>query len=355
MASPQLELLRCASAPPGEALEQWRRLLAEVPVEDFDYAAQRLLPAVWVNLKKASKNFPEEARLRGIHRRTWIHNKRLTAAAGGVLDLLATRQIPAIVLKGLAYNELVYRDSGLRPSWDFDLLVPWERAGEAIELLEAGGWRFKQERLNPAERIEHGATLARDGMELDLHWNLMREARNPEQDAIFWREAVPIALDGRETLALSPTHQLFYLLAIADREPHNRVRYLLDLAFLIRQLGQEIDYQRVPAMLTERHIASRLRGLPLEEIGLEQLKEDLSPTVFDRLWSQASGYVFDGSHEWYYLVYPVLDYWLHYRGRSVPKWSVTEYLRRRLKVESAHDFLKRTLRKLARMVASLWR
>ncbi len=355
MASPQLELLHCATAPPVEALERWGRLVAEVPVENFDYHAQRLLPAVWVNLKKASKSFPDEARLRGIHRRTWVHNKRLTAAAGSVLDLFASHEIPAVVLKGLAYNEIFYHDSGLRPSWDFDILVPLERASEAITLLEEDGWRFKEERLDPAERMEHGATLCKDGLEFDLHWNLMREARNPEQDAIFWREAVPITIDGRETLALSPTHQLFYLLAIANREPHNRVRYLLDLAFLTRQLGHEIDYQRVPEMLTERHIASRLSGLPLEEIGLEQLKEGLSPTIFDRLWSQASGYVFDGSHEWYYLVYPLLDYWLHYRGRSAPRWSVTEYMRRRLKVESAQDFVTRTLRKLARIVTLIWR
>ncbi len=355
MASPQLELLRCATASPEMALELWERLVKATPVEDFDYQAQRMLPAVWVNLKKASKNFADEARLRGLHRRTWIHNKRLVATAGRVLDLFGGLEIPTIVLKGLAYNELFYRDSGFRPSWDFDLLVPIERAREALRALENDGWEFKEERLDPLERMEHGTTLRKNGVELDLHWNLMREARNPEHDAVFWKEAQSLTLDGRSALTLSPTHQLFYLLAIANREPENRCRYLLDLAFLTRALGASIDYAQVPAMLRERHISSRLRSLPLEEIGLEQLKVGVSPSLLDRLWSQSSGYVFDGSHEWYYLAYPLLDYWFHFRGRAVPGWSLAQYLKRRLKVDSLGDFLLRTARKLSRLTRLLWR
>lgn len=355
MASPQLELLHCATVPPDVALKAWQRLLATVSVEDFDYRAQRLLPAVWVNLKKASKSFPEEPRLRGIHRRTWVHNKRLTAAAGSVLELLAGEGIPTLVLKGLAYNELLYGDSGVRPSWDFDILIPFHRAPQAIAVLETSGWRFKQERLDPSERLEHGATLTKDGLEFDLHWNLMREARNPEQDLAIWKEAVPLSINGHSTLTLSPTHQLFYLLAIANREPDNKVRYLLDLLTLTRVLGAQIDYERAPEMLAQRRIASRISDLPLDEIGLGQLKKNIRPSNFDRLWSQASGYVFDGSHEGYYLLYPFLDYWLHYRGRQTPNWGFLEYMRRRLKVENSRDFFTRTVAKLWRMVISLWR
>ena len=182
MASPQLELLRCATLEPSEALAEWERLVSRVPVEDFDHHAQRLLPAVWVNLKRASKNFPDEPRLRGIHRRTWVHNKRLKSAAVSVLELFASIAIPAMLLKGLAYNELFYHDSGIRPSWDFDILVPLGRARQAIDLLEADGWTFKEERLDPLERLEHGTTLYKDGLEFDLHWNLMREARNLDLD-----------------------------------------------------------------------------------------------------------------------------------------------------------------------------
>lgn len=355
MASPQLELLHCATAPPEVALQAWRRLLASVSVEQFDYRAQRLLPAVWVNLKKASKSFPEEPRLRGVHRRTWVHNKRLSAAARSVLELLAGEGIPTLVLKGLAYNELFYHDSGRRPSWDFDIAVPLEKARGALELLENAGWKIKTDRWDPMERMEHGATLCKDGLELDLHWNLLREARNPEQDDVFWKNAVPLTIDGLSAFTLGPTHQLFYLLAIADREPDNRVRYLLDLIFLVRRFGPELDYRCVHALLAERHIASRLSALPLEEIGLGYLRQGLSPTLFDRLWSQASRTVLDGSHEGYYLLYPFLDYWLHYRRGRTPNWSFLNYMRRRLKVEGLRDLFTRTLAKLWRTVHSQWR
>lgn len=355
MAGPQLELLYCATAPPMEALEQWRRLISETPMDDFDHHSHRLLPAVWVNLKKAGKSFPDEPRLRGLHRRTWVHNKRLTAAAKSVLGLLAVQEIKALVLKGLAYNELFYHDSGVRPSWDFDIFVPLERAEEALTILEEDGWTIKHERHVPLERFEHGATMVKGGLELDLHWNLLREARNPEQDVVFWEEAVPLSLDGYRTHTLSLTHQLFFLLVIANREPDNLARYLLDLTAFTRRFGHDLDLQRVLQMLTERHIVSRILELPLEELGLGRLRPSAPPPWLDRIWSQASRSVFDGTHEWYYLAFPVLDYWLHYRGRPVPGWGVLEYLRRRLKVESVSDFAVRTLRKLARMVTSLWR
>lgn len=355
MASPQLELLRCATLQPSEALLEWEQLVRRVPVEDFDHHAQRLLSSVWVNLKKASKNFSDEPRLRGIHRRTWVHNKRLKGAAIGVLELLASVKIPTMVLKGLAYNEIFYLDSGMRPSWDFDIFVPLQQAEQALVLLEADGWVIKHDRHVPLERFEHGATLVKDGLELDLHWNLLREARNPEQDLPFWQEAVPIELDGCSTLTLSPNHQLFFLLAIANREPENLSRYLVDLFFFTRHSGQIFDLQHIREMLIERHISSRLTNLPLEDLGLGALKTGASPSLLDRVWSQASRSVFDGSHEWYYLAYPVLDYWFHYRGQVVPGWSLLEYLKRRLKVENARDFWERTFRKLLRMVSSLCR
>ena len=55
-------------------------------------------------------------------------------------DLLNDASIPTILLKGMALSQRYYRDLGLRPMFDLDLLVPPQRAKAAYEILGPLGW-----------------------------------------------------------------------------------------------------------------------------------------------------------------------------------------------------------------------
>lgn len=356
MASPQLDLLRCATEPPETAVALWHGLLAAVPLDDFDYPAQRLLPAVWKNLKAAGLEFAEEGRLRGVYRQAWARNARLRGACCAVLDLFDSHQLPALVLKGLAFNALLYADQGQRPTSDFDLLVPFERAAEAVSMMHADGWVTPDPSLSPYERLHHGMTWKKNDCELDLHFFLLREARLADSDLPFWREAVSFDLGGgRQALTLSPSHHFFHLLVIANREPENRTRYLLDLHFLARAWRDQIDPSEVARMLEERHLLSRLAGLPLKGIGLDEVQRQRRPSLTDRAWCEATRTVHDGSHEWHYLLFPFLDYWLHFRNQPQPGWGFPGYIKRRLEIQGLRDLLKRTGAKLQRMASQRWR
>lgn len=356
MASPQLELLRCATDAPEVAVGRWRDLLAAIPLDDFDYPAQRLLPAVWKNLKQSGLDFADEARLRGVYRQAWARNARSRGACCRVLDLFDSHQLPALVLKGLAFNALLYGDQGQRPSADFDLLIPFDRAREAVAMLQAEGWSTPDPSLAPQERLHHGMTWRKSDSELDLHFFLLREARCPDSDLPFWQDAVPFDLGGgRQALTLSPTHHFFHLLVITNREPDNRTRYLLDLHQLSRVWAEQVDHRAVARLLEERRLLSRLAGLPLKDLGLGEVQRQRRPSLTDRAWSEATRSVFDGSHEWHYLLFPFLDYWLNYRGQPQPGWGFARYMWRRLEIQGVGDLARRSLAKLRRMVDRRWK
>jgi hypothetical protein len=348
-----LELFRCATEPPDQALAAWDRLLEATPLDDFGSAVFRFLPAVWRNLKRGAESFPEEARLRGIYRRCWVSNSQSRQLCYEVLDLFESHQLPTLVLKGLAFNHQLYPDIGCRPCGDFDLLVPYERADEAMAMIAADGWT-PIDYWTPNDRLHHGRAWQKGHAQLDLHWFLLREARWPQADLPFWNDAVPLDLGRRQAMTLSPTHHLLHLLVIADREPHERLRYLLDLWHLLESFRPQLDLSEVARLMRERRVLSRLEHLPLESMGLDQLRNGSPPGWLDRSWSQASRSVHDGSHEWHYLMFPLLDYWLHYHNRE-PGWGLLCYLQRRLELNGPVDLLRRTTGKLFRLVTGLQR
>ncbi len=345
MAGTRLELYGCATDPPERALNRWSKLLARVSLDDFDYPAQRLLPMVWLNLKRAGRDFPDEARLRGTYRRAWVQNSLLQKACLETIETLEAGGVPALVLKGQALNRLVYGDSGARTAIDFDLLVPFEQAREALDLLLATGWRPVLESLpTPNQRLENAVALRRGRIELDLHWFLLREARLRRSDAPFWEAAVPFTLGGRTVRTLCPTHHLLHLLVCASREPINEARYLIDLHYLVKRFPEQLDLVEVAGLLAERNLSSRTLKLPLEGLGLQALWP-VSPSLRDRLWSECSR-----EGEWRFALFPLLDYPLQYRGLRDPGWGLWEYLRARLQLRGVRDFLGRSYAKVRRLL-----
>ena len=87
------------------------------------------------------------------------------------LAALDAANIACLVFKGAMTRAALYPDPGLRPASDLDLLVaPHERVRAMSTLREAG---FAPQ----GEASAHEATFARDGVDLDLHWDVLRPGR----------------------------------------------------------------------------------------------------------------------------------------------------------------------------------
>src|SRR5262249_10812472 len=64
----------------------------------------------------------------------------LVRELAAVLRILDKAGVPTIPLKGVALSEMLYGDPGLRDCSDIDVLVPRDRAREALRLLRSLGY-----------------------------------------------------------------------------------------------------------------------------------------------------------------------------------------------------------------------
>ena len=81
--------------------------------------------------------------------------------------------IPWLAMKGAHVRECAYPDPALRPAGDIDILVaPADRRRAARALLDAG-YAVHAEPAN----ISHEATFSHGGVDIDLHWHILRPGR----------------------------------------------------------------------------------------------------------------------------------------------------------------------------------
>ena len=135
------ELLLQASLLSGtDAIEAWRMLGPRFDADRADRAAQRLLPLLGANLHRHGIDDPVLAASARVRQHAASRNRALFDAGRGLLQALAKAGIDTLVLKGGALATRLYREAGLRPMSDLDVLVPTDRVEAAIGTLRRAGW-----------------------------------------------------------------------------------------------------------------------------------------------------------------------------------------------------------------------
>ena len=114
-----------------EALQEWK---ADINIAQLDQGSQRLLPLLYHNLHSQGIDDSFMNRFKGVHRLTWYKNQLLFHHVTTLLHSFYNAGIQTMVLKGAALTLFYYRDYGLRPMADFDILVQSEQASAAINL-----------------------------------------------------------------------------------------------------------------------------------------------------------------------------------------------------------------------------
>lgn len=151
-------------------------------------------------------------------------NLEVWARALVVIEQLAARTIPVIVLKSLPQVEELYGDVAGRSTGDVDLLVHAEHASEAMDLIVGLGWELSEQRLHDilaatvdrtrvaASRSWHFIrfTHGRPCM-IDLHSDGMNPWLRPPLDGAIWNRAVASSRDGVEYMVLGPEDRLLFL------------------------------------------------------------------------------------------------------------------------------------------------
>jgi hypothetical protein len=280
-------LLRAALLRGPAAQAAWEQWSAQVDLDTLDAGSFRLLPLLYVNLEAEGVRHPLMSKLKGIYRYHWTKTRVLFYQAALVLDRLHASGFQTLLLKGAALATLYYPNPGLRPMDDFDVLVPLSQAAAAAAVLAAAGWQPILQRplhtFTPAYfsvRPGHGFRNAA-GQACDLHWHVLFQACQPGADESFWQAAMPLAFQGRATLALSPADQLLHLCAHGTMwNPVSSARWAADALLLLHAAA--IDWPRLVAQaqafaltLPLADTLAYLKGLlnaPVPDTVVEQLK-----------------------------------------------------------------------------------
>jgi hypothetical protein len=250
------DLLEAAIGPEAKALaawQSWRARLGGLGPRSVDDGSARILPL----LKPRVALLPPDDRMVplivGYYRRSLYHGHLLRARAATLLDLLARAGIATMVSKGGVLGAAYYGDIGLRPMNDFDVLVPRERALDAIRVLLGAGWASTQPMAEMLPDAYHSACFqSPDRLDFDLHWHLLPEACFVGADAPAWQAAETYTVDDVTTHAPCATDLLVIVCAHAAHwSPVSPARWVADALVILRRAADRIDWPRI-AMLAQR-------------------------------------------------------------------------------------------------------
>lgn len=260
-------LLLAALAPTNDARSAWQA----APRASADRG--RLLPLVSKNLA-AVPSLRESAALDAAYRDCWLNTSAQLAALADAIRALHAAGLPCLVLKGAALSLLVYRDPGLRPMSDVDLLVPEASTEEAWRALVEAGWVARREPESWRAGRQHAATLGHPrGSVLDLHRHAIYRDHAPGIDAGFWRRAVPLRVGDQQAFALSPADLLLHVFVHGQRWTPRASAYWVADAILILRRCEALDW----AALCEE--AARRGRLPAVQQGMRTLERLLPGTI----------------------------------------------------------------------------
>ncbi|HKT82312.1 MAG TPA: nucleotidyltransferase family protein [Solirubrobacterales bacterium] len=249
----QLLVLHAALDSKPDAMAAWERWRGRVDFDDVDHGSTRLLPLVYRNLGPSSFDAEVAGRLKGLYRRSWSQNQLIFKRAAEAISVLDGAGIETLVTKGASLALLSYGDVGARPMDDVDVLVPIERAADAIEALSAAGWEPDHEDPLARTEVHHSLDFAGGASgHVDLHWFALWQ---PASDKQLWQSAVQLELAGEKTLAPCAADQL--LLACVHGTPWSPLppfRWIADAVTVVRSAGGTLDWERLVAEATRRRL-----------------------------------------------------------------------------------------------------
>ncbi len=248
--------------------------------DQLDLGSQRLLPFVY---KKLSRSNPDDLILRsikGYYRHTWYRNQILIEKLSGVVGLLAPLNIEVLCIKGLALSILYYKDMGMRPMSDIDMVVKPRDANLALKVLQNHGWYD----IRTGKQVSHVDDLligTRDLVDgklnaLDFHWRLFKETYYDEADEILWNNKIPLQYNKLRIHTLNSTDHLLNILVHGmEGNLFPSIRWVSD-ALIILQNGN-INWEHLIKLTAD------LKYTPFLKSGINYLYSNFNISVPDEV------------------------------------------------------------------------
>ncbi|HEY2989791.1 MAG TPA: nucleotidyltransferase family protein [Candidatus Binatia bacterium] len=249
-------LLRAALLRGPDAVQAWNEWKSAVDIDRLDAGSYRLLPLLYKNLQQQGVQKPVLDKYKEVYRETWYKNRLLFRDMARLLGSFHDAGLPTLVLKGAPLVLLYYKDYGLRPMADFDVLVRTRDALRAFGLLKSLGWKPPPRYRESEIPIRHGTSFKNGARrQFDLHWHAIQECCAIDADDDFWRSAAPLRIDDAPTSTLNPADHLLQVCAHGVR--WNIVptfRWVADAIAIMNEAKSQLDWDRLLAQTRKRRL-----------------------------------------------------------------------------------------------------
>lgn len=197
-----------------------------------------------------------------------------------VVAALHAHDIPVILLKGAYFAHYIYEDAAMRTMGDCDLLIPRQHFETAKALMDALGYQPYNE--DAAAHPYHLAYVHRERpARMEIHWQLTDVLpQDKETEQTIWNAAGLAMLGETSIQTLTPEILVIYLCLhftthfFMGLDHPTGVRSLYDIAEIIRQLGQQLDWAMVASLCCKWQVE---RKVYLTLLLLNQLLQPLAP------------------------------------------------------------------------------
>ncbi len=219
-----------------------------------------------------------------------------------VHDLLGVAGIVPLALKGPTLAASIYRDMGVRPAGDLDLLVPVEHLMRARALMLDAGFR-PDPPLSDAEAesyLDAGFAYSfiedQTGVEVEIHPSLAHRAFQyaPDMKGV-WSRAVPVSIGGRDVLTLSPEDLVLFLCVHGAKHEWDQLIWVCDVAEALRAFP-DLDWLTIQRRATETgslrmlqlglHLAQSITGVTLPLPAAVLAAHPYLPRLARQAWSR---------------------------------------------------------------------
>lgn len=191
---------------------------------------------------------------------TCVANSAIYKDLAEISEVFGKAGIPFILLKGSHLAQFVYKDIGLRPMGDIDILVKKEDLSKAEELLLQMGY------THPVETKSHlhlpYFVHSKKMKALEVHWTITKPIWQFNVDIEgLWERARPVGINGTDVLILSLEDIMLYISMHAVYQHNLRALGLTpycDIAAIIHGYNHEIDWDKLYLRAHEWGVAKYL-------------------------------------------------------------------------------------------------
>ncbi|MDR7665942.1 nucleotidyltransferase family protein [Methanosarcina sp. Z-7115] len=286
---------------------------------------QGISPLFYWNLKKISngKDVPSEVmkNLEKMYYSNLARNMLLYDELSKILTAFKKTGIDTIVLKGAFLAEEIYKNIGLRPMSDIDLLIKEKDLQKAKkELTEL---KYSATSIFPTKLHEQFQTVWNEELPfihqnkktiIEIHWDILPHESPYKVDINkFWNNAKTVKIAGIETLMLAPEDMLQHLCLHLDKHINSSVspqifKDYCDIAEVTRYykntlnwnyfLQSSKDYKIEEPIFHGLSIANKYFEAFIPENTLSELQTIKSDIGFEEIFKEAMEGNSDKKYSW---------------------------------------------------------